>query len=291
MSQMLKTKSKPNSHALFYLFILVMSHGLVKAQYPNGSQPGAGYISMISSNLTPEEQIQVDTLNPQLNVTLTIRPFVVTSVDGRTHFNPAYLLPAVEKANRFFSNIGIRFVADELQIIPEYEYGTITHRDSTAEMEVKYARNNYINLFLVDTITFEGSPYYGFTFFPDDTTHSSIFMLKESIGGNYLISLLGNFFGLLNTHETRGGMERADQSNCRNSGDFICDTWADPGLTGMVGDDCLYMGDFRDTNGDYYIPSVANLMSDSNDPCKCVFTMEQYRRMVFYYMNYRSQLR
>ena len=276
---------------VFYLCILPYSSGLVSAQDLNGSQAGPEYIGLIISNRTLEEQVQVDTLNPQLNVALTIRPFVVKSEDGQSHFIPEALDSGLIKANQYFSNIGIRFYADELQTIPEYEYSAITHRDSTVEMEVKYAIKDYVNLFLVDSIIFDGLPYYGYTFFPDDTIHSAIFLCKPKASGNYLTALLGNFFGLLNTHEFRGGLESVDESNCRDAGDYICDTWADPGLIGSVSDDCLYTGEIVDPNGDYYVPSVANLMSDSNDLCKCIFSMEQYRRMKFYYMNYRSNLR
>ena len=216
---------------------------------------------------------------------------MVISEDGLSHFVPATLGPGVAKANQYFKNIGIQFHTDELQTIPEYEYAVITHRDSTVEMEGKYARKDYINLFLVDSITMDGLPYYGYTYFPGDTLHSAIFLCKSNASDNYLTALLGNFFGLLNTHEIRGGFERVDESNCSDAGDYICDTWADPGLIGNVSDACLYTGDYRDANGEFYVPSVANLMSDSNDECKCVFTMEQYRRMKFCYMNYRSGLR
>jgi hypothetical protein len=276
---------------IFYLFILPYGSDALSAQGINGSQPGPGYIAQIILNRTTEQQVLVDTLDPQLNVTLTIRPFVVKSEDGLSHFIPATLDLGVTRANQYFSNIGIQFITEELQSIPEYEYATITHRDSTVEMEVKYAGKDYINLFLVDSIIFNGLPYYGYTFFPNDTIHSAIFLCKAIASGTYLTTLLGNFFGLLNTHETGGGIEYVDRSNCNNAGDYICDTWADPGLYGTVGDECLYAGTFRDPNGDFYIPSVANLMSESNDMCKCVFSLEQYQRMMFYYINYRNYLR
>ncbi len=263
----------------------------VSAQYLNGSIANTEYIAQITSNRTLEEQVQVDTMAPQLNVTLTIRPFVVISEDGQSHFIQGTLGPGVARANQYFGNIGVQFTSDSMKTIPEYEYGVITDRDSTIEMEVKYARKDYINLFLVDSITIEGLSYYGYTFFPGDTLHSAIFLRKTNASGNYLTTLLGNYFGLLNTHETRGGIERVDESNCRDAGDYICDTWADPGLIENVDGDCLYTGAFRDPNGDFYVPSVANLMSDSNDQCKCVFSMEQYRRMKFNYMKYRNGLR
>lgn len=279
------------STGILCLLLLINPADPLSAQVLNGSEPGNEYFGLIVSNRTLEEQVRIDTLDPQLNVTLTIRPFVVSSEDGQTHFISESLDSGIIIANRHFSNIGIEFRAEALQTIPEYEYAFITHRDSTREMEVKYAKEDYINLFLVDSIIFQGLAYYGYTFFPDDTLHSFIFLCKSNASGNYLTTLLGNFFGLLNTDETEGGMEWVNQSNCNEAGDYICDTWADPGLNGWVGDDCLYTGRFLDPNGEYYIPSVANLMSGSLDGCKCIFTLQQYRRMKFYYMNYRNALR
>ena len=51
-------------------------------------------------------------------------------------------------------------------------------------MEVKYAKKDYINLFLVDSIALEGSSYYGYTTFPDDSVQNCIFLSKE-----YLINV------------------------------------------------------------------------------------------------------
>jgi hypothetical protein len=269
----------------------LVSASRIAGQDINGSLPDSDFISLLASNSNLEEQIQVDTLSPQLNLVLTIRPFVVVEEDGQHHFEPEALDSGINLANQYFSNIGIRFKVDEIKHIPEYEYGIISDRDSTLEMEVKYAREDYINLFLVTSINLNGTDYYGYTHFPNDTLHSDIYLCKLHASGKHLTTLLGNYFGLLNTHEVAGGIEYADQSNCAEAGDYLCDTWADPGLSGMVNEECLYTGSSVDENGDYFVPSVANLMSDSRDICKCVFSIGQYRRMMFYYMNYRSNLR
>lgn len=261
------------------------------AQYGNGSAPGSEYIDLLIQNRIEEEQVQVDTLNPQLNVSLDIQVFVVNSEDGEAHFFPAELSLGILSANKFFENIGIQFHTSDYQIVPEYEYAVILHKDSTVEMQVKYAKKDYINLFLVDSINLEEWPYHGYTTFPVDSLYNSIFLNKEYLSGNYITALLGNFMGLLNTHESFGGEEAVNRQNCAEAGDYLCDTEADPGLGGYVNEECLYGGMAFDGNGDYYVPTVANLMSDSNDFCKCIFTNQQYRRMKFYYMNYRDYLR
>jgi hypothetical protein len=102
---------------------------------------------------------------------------------------------------------------------------------------------------------------------------------------------MGTFFGLLFTHETLGGAEYVSGSNCASTGDYICDTYADPRLMGLVDKYCHYQGTMRDSEGKFYIPSVANIMSESPDDCKCIFTDEQYRRMKYYLFNLRDYLR
>jgi hypothetical protein len=118
-----------------------------------------------------------------------------------------------------------------------------------------------------------------------------IFLNKKFFSGNYLSCMIGHFFGLLSTHEKTGGIEFVDESNCSTKGDLICDTYADPDLLNMVDKKCLYFGVFRDPKSIYFIPSVANIMSNSPGKCRCLFTKQQYRRMYFYYKKYRQYLR
>ena len=102
--------------------------------------------------------------------------------------------------------------------------------------------------------------------------------------------MLGHFMGLLSTHETLGGKEYVNEANCASSGDFICDTYAYPDLYNMVIDSCKYIGTTRDDNGKYYVPSVANIMSNSLKNCKCILTPLQYRRIYYYFHKYRQYL-
>jgi hypothetical protein len=91
-------------------------------------------------------------------------------------------------------------------------------------------------------------------------------------------------------HETTGGSELASEKNCASSGDYICDTYADPNLFYQVADSCRYIGTMRDESGKYFVPSVANIMSDSPAECRCVLTPLQYRRIYYYFHKYRHSL-
>lgn len=271
----------------FFLFQSVDSF----SQLPNASEADPDYIDFIESNLSAETDLFIDTSNPDLHVNLTLEPFIVLSADGLPHFNPGVLDNSLPQVNAYFKNIGIRFRTGTMHTVNEYPYAVINHRDSTREMEAKYALPVVINLFLVDSIIFDSTAYFGYSRFPNDTLYNSMFICKDQLTGNTLSALLGSFFGLMRTHETAGGAEFENGNLCESLGDYICDTRGDGGMYEQVDTNCIYQGTAIDPAGAYYTPSVANIMSDSPDICRCIFTLQQYRRMKFYYLNYREDLR
>jgi hypothetical protein len=133
------------------------------------------------------------------------------------------------------------------------------------------------------------TPVYGFTFYPTDSLKNYIFMKKSIFHENNLVTQLGHFFGLLSTHENINTTGLANNSNCATTGDLICDTWPDPDLYGQIDDKCNYTGYATDVEKNFYTPSVANFMSNSSMKCKCIFTIQQYRRMQYYYKKYRER--
>jgi hypothetical protein len=197
---------------------------------------------------------------------------------------------SINLANSYFKNAGIQFFIDTIQYINDYNYSFIAYNDLKKELLIKYAVSNMINLFLADSIKLGDDYTYGFTYFPDVADSNFIYLNKNYARGNYLTTMLGHYMGLLSTHETAGGRELASENNCSSSGDFICDTYADPDLFNEVIDSCRYIGTMRDNNGRYYVPSVANIMSNSPDECKCILTPSQYRRIYYYYNKYRRYL-
>jgi len=87
---------------------------------------------------------------------------------------------------------------------------------------------------------------------------------------------VGHYFHLFHTHETFYGAECVDGSNCPTAGDLICDTSADPNLSGLVTSSCVYKGTATDTcHSDPYSPPVHNMMSYSQKLCRDFFTSEQ----------------
>ncbi|WP_069661293.1 T9SS type A sorting domain-containing protein [Arcticibacter eurypsychrophilus] len=90
---------------------------------------------------------------------------------------------------------------------------------------------------------------------------------------------VGHCFGLYHTHSGRGCddfvhcAENIDESNCSTCGDLVCDTPADPCLSGVVSFDCTYTG------GGGFTPDTRNILSYTLPSCMNHFTTGQITRM------------
>jgi len=103
---------------------------------------------------------------------------------------------------------------------------------------------------------------------------------------------IGHYFNLYHTHETAFGVEYVDGSNCGSAGDLLCDTPADPLLSGFVTSypGCMYTGGFTDPNGDTYVPDTHQIMSYSLPLCADVFSPQSETRAVSVLTNARPEL-
>jgi hypothetical protein len=259
-------------------------------QLPDGTRATATFIQEINKNLAAESASDFDKSNINLWANLSLSIHVVKNKMGLPGIGVSTIQTSVTDANNYFKTIGIQFVIDKIDYIEDYNYSSVSKSKNMIELLTKHAENNKINLFLVDSIQINLFAYYGFTYFPNQTDSNFIFLCKNEVNGVSLSTQLGHFFGLLSTHETAGGRELVNESNCKTSGDFLCDTYADPDIFSLVDSACKYSGILRDPAGLFYVPSVANIMSNSPFQCKCIFTPFQYRRMYFYYKKFRQYL-
>jgi hypothetical protein len=274
----------------FLILFLVLIQCLASAQLPDGVSATQSFLDKIIANYKDENSFSFDQNTINTHVNIPIRVHIIMNIKGLAGVNQANIYQSVAAANSFFIAAGIQFFIDPLDYIADYNYSFITYNKLKKELLTRYAIENRINLFLVDSIKMISSRIYGFTYFPDEADSNIIYLDKNYSSGNSLTTMLGHFMGLLSTHEVAGGMELASEQNCSSSGDFICDTYADPGLFNQVVDSCKYIGSIRDNSGNYFVPSVANIMSDSPDKCKCILTPLQYRRIYYYFRKYRQYL-
>jgi hypothetical protein len=266
---------------------LLLIRYLASGQLPDGVTVTQSFLDTIKINYTDENSFSFDMNDISTPVHIPIRAHIVMNIKGKAGVNPANIYNSVILANDYFKEAGIQFFIDSIEYIYDYNYSYIIHNNLKKELLNKHAINSRINLFLVDSLKLGTFRSYGFTYFPNEADSNFIFLDKNYLSGNSITTMLGHFMGLLSTHETGGGRELASERNCKESGDFICDTYADPDLLNMVIDSCKYIGNMRDDNGRYYVPSVANIMSNSPDKCRCILTPLQYRRIYYYYHKYR----
>jgi hypothetical protein len=272
------------------IVFLVLISCLVSAQLPDGVTATQSFMDTITMNYKDENSFSFDLNAVDSHVNIPLRVHIIMNIEGSAGVNQKDIYFSLGLTNGYFKNVGIQFFIDTIEYINDYNYSFITYNNLKKELLTKYAADNRINLFLADSIKMGSDKIYGFTYFPDIADSNFIYLDKNYANGNSLTTMLGHFMGLLSTHETAGGRELANENNCATSGDFICDTYADPDLFNEVIDSCQYIGTMRDDNGKYYVPSVANIMSNSPDHCKCILTPLQYRRIYYYYHKYRQYL-
>jgi hypothetical protein len=260
------------------------------SQLPDGVSATQTYLAEVIKNYNNEKSFPFDLNNITTHIRIPLEVHVVRNKKGNAGIANDKIYSSVGQANFYFNQVGMSFFIDTIDYVNDYNYSFITYNYLKKELLAEFTVRNRINLFLVDSIQIGSVRTYGFTYFPDQTDSNYVYIDKKYLTGNSLTTMLGHFMGLLSTHETAGGREEASERNCSESGDFICDTYADPGLFNEVIDSCKYIGNQRDDAGNYYIPSIANIMSDSPDRCRCVLTPVQYRRIYFYYLKYRQYL-
>jgi hypothetical protein len=274
---------------LILLLFGFISH-VTLGQLPDGVTATQSFLDEIIKNYREENSLSFDPNTVGTLIKVPVRAHIIMNINGNAGVNVNNIRNSISLANSFFRYAGIQFYIDSIDYVNDYNYSIIKYDNLRKELLNRYTINSRINLFLADSLQFGNNKCYGFTYFPNVPDSNIIYLDKKYITGNSLTTMLGHFMGLLSTHETLGGLEQVNERNCSLAGDYLCDTYADPGLLNMVIDSCKYIGSMRDDNGRYYVPTVANIMSESPDKCKCILTPLQYRRIYYYFHKYRYYL-
>lgn len=184
------------------------------------------------------------------------------------------------KLNEGFHESGFQFfLCDTIdyQINNELDYlpGAYSYNDSIQIASLNV--NNAINVYYVN-----GSNSGGRSNFPSGNKFFNWMFVLNYVWqqGETLTHEMGHYFNLYHTHEAYLGYELVDGSNCTTHGDLVCDTPADPYVSPSPYNalTCTYNGSYTDTNGDYFNPSMTNIMSYFSGGCRKEFTPGQFSR-------------
>jgi len=224
-----------------------------------------------------------------VNIPLTIH--VIRMDDGTGGLTESQVNQAVQRTNTYYQNSSMRFfISGGIRYVDSSEFFDLTSAEE-GKLAVPNDVAGTINIYFSSTLSSNGTPLCGYTRFPPSADR--VFVANPCVFGGTFEHELGHYFTLYHTHgKTNTGTtdELVNGSNCTVAGDDICDTPADPNLTGNVSSNCQYTGFGKDANGQFYAPNPRNIMAYSLDQCQDYFSPGQYQRIRNGFENGRSYL-
>ena len=254
-----------------------------------GTEVTKAQIEAEKAKLANPNQVQFAPINC-FGKTLSLTIHVVSDSLGNYNLSMATLQAAIQTLNSNFAPICLSFQICTIDSIKNYKYDRYLKPIEEAELLALYYIPKTINIYFAATVEITpGNTVGGYAYFPGGPDF--IIISKGAAGSIKTISHeMGHFFGLYHTFETSFGNELADGSNCSTSGDLICDTPADPGLSNSPSPICNLSPGAQDPNGQWYVPNIGNIMSYYSDDCTCGFTTDQYNKMASNYLSSRFYL-
>jgi hypothetical protein len=264
----------------FFCFIgLAFTHNLIWSQ----PSPCGTIVDNAQKSFEAAFFDSISTLS-QLNRTINITLHITKSSEGATDVDIADVNQAISDANLAFDPIKVKFRIASIDTINNYQFDFIKQGTNDKDMIIRSYTARTVNLYLISQLNNSlNENICGYAYFPSAKKDVMV-IRKDCLSGTFLIEQLGHIFNLYHTHETAFGVELTNKSNCATAGDKCCDTDADPNLSGKVNTSCGIVG----LPG--YTPSTHNYMSFSLPACKCYFTNQQYIRMIYTIVKYKSYL-
>ena len=237
------------------------------------------------------DAIDLSSLDGQ-TINIPLVPHIIRKSDGTGGLSVADLNTSMNQLNSAFQQLNFEFELCDINYIDnDNYYNGINYSTSSSSEEYQMAVPNRIpdavNVFFVP---YAGG-YCGWSSFPAYLNSIgkdwTIMANGCTTNGSTLAHELGHYFNLYHTHQGPSSgisifdKELVDGSNCGpNVGDELCDTPADPNLSGCVNSSCNYYCNYTDANGDSYNPDPTNIMSYSQKLCRTFFSSQQIIRML-----------
>lgn len=231
-----------------------------------------------------------------LPTSIPIKAHIIRTSIGTGGLSEADLLDALVIVNDNYAAAGLNFfLCEGINYINDSDLYTFEENEEDA-MVATYGIDNVLNIYFTDEVrNSSGTRICGYAQFPGGTAPNESILMDNgcTMNGSTLSHEIGHTFGLFHTHGNGSGLtnELVDGSNCAISGDFVCDTNADPQLsTSNISSSCLYTGTAVDANNDPFDPNPRNIMSYSRKECRTEFSPQQYARINAIYQTSRNNL-
>ncbi|MDB9873771.1 M43 family zinc metalloprotease [Flavobacteriaceae bacterium] len=227
---------------------------------------------------TPEPILNSQT--PRINnsnnnitsVCLNVFFHIIRDNSGSGGINENQLTLIIDDLNSQYNNLDIFFVNNGFDFIDNTNYQNIG--DSTEASNLAQVNNfpDSINYYIVNSLW--NTPGGFITGTAISIPSNNLVIRRDRVLTPTSQHEVGHCLNLYHTHETFEGVESIDGSNCASAGDLVCDTPADPNLSGLVDSSCVYTG------GGGYTPLTNNIMSYSSSFCQDELTNGQRNRML-----------
>jgi len=223
--------------------------------------------------------------------TVPLVAHIVRRSNGTGGLSTADLNASITRANNFYAGANMRFVLCETKYINSDAMFNNNFRGSDDNAGNANASFNRLNVTTRNAarklnIYFVPNSSTSWAWRPNTNSRSQHILMRNDHAQNQstLSHEIGHWFDLLHTHG--GGDELVNGSNCSTSGDFVCDTPADPRLSSRVDSNCRYTGgtSILDANGMAYNPDPRNILSYSRKSCRNRFSDGQIYRMQAAYL-------
>ncbi len=290
---------------LIFLLIFLSIIGHLNAQNPNsskcsftGSNSSIEYIRTIRPEIEKYEQEFMlkkasKGLKSKAVISIPVKAHIIRNSDRSGGLNISSLNQAIANLNMVYADANMEFfLCGDINYLND---DILTHFEKGDEYTLMELYNvpNLINIYFIDYIENKlNESICGYTF---NEGRNDVIVIKSECATNTssLAHEVGHLFSLIHTHgpTDEKTKELVDGSNCDITGDGICDTPADPGLSETnVNTNCDYIGNETDTNKKRYTPDSNNIMSYSRKACRTHFTFQQLARMYAFYQTTKKYL-
>ena len=223
---------------------------------------------------------------------IPLKIHIVRDSNGKDGLNPDILEYLITELNTTFKEAYISFyIFENIDFINNNDLNQF--KKGNEDLLLNNYSEGIINIYFMDKVLNASEK--SICGYNVDDIDKNIVVLKNSCAtnGSSFAHEIGHFFSLLHTHGNTNStvLELVDGSNCDTTGDGICDTPADPGLSLQTIDNfCAYVGSEKDANGNVYRPDTKNIMSYSRKACRNHFTPQQLARMYGFYKTIKSDI-